>query len=587
MLWSAWDTETQRGQVAVSAIARADGVHSLVVPSGRRVRVDPVDVFAQLVDWGEDVVAWNADYDIRAILKGLPDNTLDHLAVLTRAEFEGFRLRYVPGKFLDISRKGTRVSVYDLRQFFGSSLDSAASKWLGENKLALSPELIPYLQSGRMGSAFQIRGLRDEIVRYCIRDAALTARLADLIAESLSAISIENRRYTSPASIARKYWGNGVAGRTPKDLQERAWHAYRGGRIEVLSRGMHRGVSHWDLHSAYPSAMVGMPSLQSCHVIRGGTLLLSHAQYALIHCTVRFPRGLRAYPVGVLHKGVMIYPSGSWETVLDMHTFRLAQSVGTVDVHRVDQWVLGDGEPEYPFARMREFYAQRKKKGPEAAALKLLINSTYGLLAERVTHWKKTDTLFIDTEVLHSGLYERVRGVPGSLSCPVIAAHVTGLIRARLYRETWDLPVLSYMTDGVLMPTGFVPSGPIGDGLGEWGIEMEKGDALIVGAGVYAERPDGVAGWSSMTRGFRGFDLVAELRADRSARVLSRVGLEAQTLTEAYARGKGYHRMNVLTPARKFLDLDFDQKRSWRKKSPNAGNLLDGNTGSFPLIYFP
>src|SRR3990167_8904998 len=70
---------------------------------------------------GRRNVAWNADFDIRAICHPafLDFKVVENLAISGRANTGLYFLKYIPGKFLEVyKRGGGKFVVYDLMQFF-------------------------------------------------------------------------------------------------------------------------------------------------------------------------------------------------------------------------------------------------------------------------------------------------------------------------------------------------------------------------------------------------------------------------------------------------------------------------------------
>jgi len=80
---------------------------------------------------------WNADYDIIALLKYLPEENLKELHLKHRTTYGPYEIRYIPEKFMHVKNSSTHrtISFYDLSQFYGHvSLDKASELYLGEHK---------------------------------------------------------------------------------------------------------------------------------------------------------------------------------------------------------------------------------------------------------------------------------------------------------------------------------------------------------------------------------------------------------------------------------------------------------------------
>jgi hypothetical protein len=569
-----FDTETQRGRA--SLISDGTG-RPLLFPK----------TFEGIADWLDagptrTYVAWNMDFDAQAILRYLPRGTLSRLAVTTRAECGPWRIRYVPSKYLMLTR-GHRPSIrlHDLQQFLGGSLERAAQKHLGEGKTDLPVGLTEYLRRGAMGDALRSRW-RSLTIEYCERDAALVTRLAAMLTDSCAAAGIDFARPTSPASVARRYWGKLRNGLTPRDDLDGAWASYRGGRIEVTRRGLIEGATHWDLHSAYPSVIARLIAPGACERIEvKGDAIPPDAEYGYALADFDFTEGRPTYPVGVDVGGITVYPSGRFRATVDVATARCVRDSGLgMKIVRGVYWLpMND---ERPFASIADLYRERSRRPEASLAIKLVMNSTYGLLAERVRDWKSVAAgrSVEVTDRLADGDIFRSRRKHGSMTNPLMAAAITGRIRARLWSETRGR-AFTYATDGCLLPRGAEPDGPIGPGLGEWAREGDC-DAVVIGSGIYLLRY--TEKWHAFHRGFRA-PLHRLLTGQPNRSWLRFEELRAKSLAECYRDGERYRAMNDLRPDPRTLDLCFDSKRKWPGRM-RAREFLSRSQGSEPHRYF-
>lgn len=67
-----------------------------------------------------------------------------------------------------------------------------------------------------------------------------------------------------------------------------------------------------------------------------------------------------------------------------------------------------------------------------------------------------------------------------------VADLVMSYVRRRLWREVLiTIPVLATHTDSAIVPSGYIPVGPLNSGLGSWRIKEEARSVLIVRPGMY------------------------------------------------------------------------------------------------------
>ena len=576
------DTETQLGRAVLVCTPRAE----LRLP--RTVSA----VLEWLSDVGDDFIAFNAGYDVQAVLAlRKPRRSLGRLGLTGRDVIEGWSLHYIPDKLLEATRDGKRVRVFDAYQFFGRSLDSAAKKHLGEAKHETSPRLTAYIHRGRAGDALRDSRTRDELVTYCRKDADQAERLWQAVADSYTALGVDPERPVSPASVARRYWAKQTAeprtiGSDPFDLRADCERAYRGGRIETIRRGMFRDCYRYDIRSAYPAAMSVLPHVDDCDRVYSRNIR-PDAAYAIADLELYsgplwdIPGAI--LPVAVIHRDVLTYPSGHFPRVtVDLHTWKLATECGIV--RRVIRGIQFVPRPaaRYPFADFPRFFAERKTRPEASFAIKLLLNSSYGLLAERVTQvgaaTEPEGLMFTEW-----GMMNR-HELRGPAQCFLAAAHITGRVRAQLYRAALDCDPVTMMTDGLisLRPINL----PLGDGLGDWSDEG-RCDAIVVGGGVYSTAPPGTdvadgKAWRGKHRGWRGLDLIDALTSNPNASRVPLATLRAASLRECATSRERWSLLNRLDNVPRLLDLNFDVKRNWPRRM-RARDFLASSQVSCPL----
>lgn len=576
------DTETHRGRAIL--LCTGSSGRSLLFPAG----------FTDVARWllaESRYVVWNVTYDAQAVLAWLPKTVLRRLGAIGTAERGGVRIRWVPDKLLELreARPGGRSCVVtDAFPYYQSGLDAAARATLGEGKRE-----VPRSWLRAMRTRLRDARTRGKVLSYCAWDATLAERLYARVAGPLRRLGARPSRPVSPGSYAAHYFRGAMAEcRVERRLSRLADRAYWGGRIECLARGFFPRADVYDIRSAYPAVLADCIAPRACVVSRGCEEPRPDAAYGLFRVRWDMSPGETCYPVpreADGSPGLVTYPCGSWEDWTDLHTCREGIARGYVaEVLQSVQWLVR--RPRRPFrAGIRELWKLRRD--PELSqAAKLVLNSAYGKLAERVRRAERVTRV-------RTG--DRTWWEPGAPWCVVerepkhasvlVAAHVTASVRMRVYRALAGAGEAAVFaaTDSVALLAGTRPPHPLGTALGAWKPESRSCALLVVGAGVYARRDAGARDWRWKTRGFHAVDLRAlMLAAGPGARSVRLSELRAVSLRQL-ARWKlgRWEDMNVLRATPRRLDLGFDRKRWWPLGRPSVGRLLAGAELSLPLWY--
>ena len=121
------DTETYRGQAfllcdslgnAFTIDSFQDGMNALHI--GHRNQT--LNLF------------FNIRYDVNSILSYLPRELITQLHTTNMLNVGGYKIFYLPRKFLKIRKDGLTTSFFDAYPFASSSLDKAALRYLGKRK---------------------------------------------------------------------------------------------------------------------------------------------------------------------------------------------------------------------------------------------------------------------------------------------------------------------------------------------------------------------------------------------------------------------------------------------------------------------
>jgi hypothetical protein len=257
---------------------------------------------------------------------------------------------------------------------------------------------------------------------------------------------------------------------TPNAVSAAARYAFAGGRFELKWAGhFKQRIYNYDIHSAYPYFATMLPNLA-----RGTwrqTRKYEPDKFAVyrIRYESTIPDAFTLYPLfrRLSNAGVAWpYRVTGWYWAPEAELIR-----NDKDATILDGWVFDEEDPtDRPFAWLSEYYThrQRLKNNKQASeyTFKLIINSVYGRLAQRVG-WDRKNGSAPHTHQLEW------------------AGYITSACRAAVYRAGLAAGdgLISIDTDGIytLKP---IESLDIGDDLGQWEL-AEYDDGVFWQSGVY------------------------------------------------------------------------------------------------------
>lgn len=428
-------------------------------------------------------VSYFFDYDATMILRdwarAAPDRMRWHVTPESRGgrpygrtqEFGQWQVDYVPRKHFKAKAAGSKpVTVHDTRAFFQCSFAQALEDFGVGTEAERARIAGMKAQRATFGP-----GDWGRIVDYCREECRLLAALMAELRDRFAAANMSAHPYEGPGPVAgRQLTRIGARrGGYPSDVAGLANRAYYGGRFEIAAHGsILTPVYGYDIHSAYPDAMTRLPCLEHGRWVPGIESDLWVGQVAW--------------------DSLPTHREGSWDDDLatgaawgHMGPLPWRSKAGTIAFPTQGEgwyWSVeaaGRAEPTgptwsyvktcdcQPFAQVRELYERRREM--EAAqkgsgiALKLVLNSLYGKLAQRL-------------------------GKPRHLE-PVWAGLITAMTRAKVYDVYLRHPgkVVMFATDAVFL-TEPAPELELGGGLGQWEMENDNGpyeDFCVFMPGVY------------------------------------------------------------------------------------------------------
>lgn len=433
-------------------------------------------------------VSFSFKYDLDMMFRDMAPAHVKYLMKHNRLKWNGYYLEVLPGKWIQVTQDGVTCRIYDLFSFFAMSFVKALEKW----NVGTSEQRARILAGKEQRGTFTLDNLETDVIPYWRGELDLLVQLATTLRDVLYSAGIKPARWHGPGAVADYLFRENKTKLakpefTPEPVLDAGQYAYAGGRFEAFRIGLYEGpIYSADINSAYPYAMsllpnmatgawihtVGMPEMDS---IRNTRLGLYHVRYvygpeanrAIVYGGMPGAAHYRYPKSGTIHfrnrnPGVWVHHP---EFVVLLEQYRL----GLFEAFEVTEaWEFVD-DGTYPFAWVREIYAQRKawkdSGNPAQLAAKLGINSLYGKLAQRLGGSK---------------------GVPTWHNLEW-AGHITSTCRAMLYQGSWKqyANLVAYETDGIYStaPMDSLPNGT-GDGLGEWETKEYSG-ILYLQSGVY------------------------------------------------------------------------------------------------------
>jgi len=418
-------------------------------------------------DGTKPIFVWFAfDYDVNMILGDLPlkgeENSIEELRRDLVTHWNGYKITYIPRKIFKVKKDGRRFHSTDIFSFFQCSFEEALKNWGID-----VPEIITRGKAARQDFS---KWSEADITAYNDAELDLISEIAERLRDSVRPLSLPIRSWHGPGSLAgswlSKHKAKGYKGEIPTEVHEAAVRAYFGGRIDVQGYGFVDPVYHYDIVSAYPSAIRYLPDLSSVTWRRteGTTPHLTGVSISKIRWRIketkwgafpwRSPNGSIRYPLA----GEGWYWQDEIAAALEKY--------GPDSIEFLETWTA-EGKVTYPFKdAIEEAFAYRRQLKAEGKsshiAVKLILNSLYGKFAQTVGK--------------------------AQYYSPVWAGLITSHTRAELARAISE-DVVCVMTDSIWTrsPLSVDTSGE----LGAWE-EQKEGTLILAGAGLYeAQKADG------------------------------------------------------------------------------------------------
>ena len=420
-------------------------------------------------------VWFSFDYDVNMMLGDIPlkgENSIDQLRKTNRIYWRGFHIHYLRRKILRI-RYGDKIHTsYDVWGFFQSSFEKALTDW--------NIEVPAIITEGKAARGDFTRWTLRRIREYNHAELTQLAQLCERLRDAVTPLDLPIQSWHGPAALAAawlrknriKEWKTDDI---PEGLFEAATRAYFGGRIDVLGYGIVEPVYHYDIVSAYPAAIAGLPKLTNIKWKRHGKGLPPAGGLYAARISWDIPEAYWAPLPWRAGNGSIRYPLAG-EGWYWMHEVEAAIKKHGSQYFKCSESWRAEGDIEYPFRELVHStfqYRKALKRDGKAShvAVKLVLNSLYGKFAQTV-------------------------GKPQYYS-PIWAGLITSHTRARLMEAITD-DVVCVMTDSIWSSKPITV--PIGGSLGEWE-EGNETRLVLAEAGLY-QASDSSGSLSTWQRGF-------------------------------------------------------------------------------------
>ena len=432
-------------------------------------------------------VIYAGTYDIVMMFRDTP--VVARLLEGRIVRYGDYRMLYRRGKYFqvtDMTRKGSTRTLYDVFTFFRSSFVNACKEYgVGTSAMLAQVEEMKGLRN-------EFTEISPEVRRYMGQELDLLVQLCDNLRNRLALANIHPARWHGPGAIAstvlRTHKISQAKGTYSDDFRIAAESAYYGGRFEQFQRGTYLGpVYQYDIRSAYPAAMTLLPDLSTVHweLLEGTKVPKEHNDYALYYCDKRRidDTGIGTVP----HRnklGTIYYPGWAkgWYWGVEIRTLPACG--------RLAVWYpSGVGLTERPFQFVAQAYRERaalkRANQPQQLAIKLMLNSLYGKLAQSKGARHNPETGVWQYPTFHETVW---------------AGWITAYTRSKLAEAMHLIPsqnVIACETDSVYSTCPI--DLPLSDNLGDWELTMSDGIRYIQ-SGVSMVLQDGE--WKFKTRGF-------------------------------------------------------------------------------------
>jgi hypothetical protein len=565
-----------------------------------------------------NLFCWNVDYDFSAIIKWIPQEYLQKLYFNKTITYKGIVFKYYKNKYAYIKYNNKVINFWDLYQFYKLPLDEAGRKYIGMRKRKIDSWLF---------DKHTIHSKR--VVMYCLRDCELTFKLLEMFLKITNTFGL--KKFYSYGYIARLLLPHKCIYNLDENVHDVIYSNYKGGWIEPIKRGYFKYLCYYDLKQAYGSVIKNLPCI--CDIIVKSQEKIN-SKYYYLYCELtlkKFP----FYPIPIKYQNMNINPMlYKYKLVINNFEYDLLKKYKLIkDIKILKVYNVYAVRKYKPYSdHIDKLFANRQNARSDFENLfwKVVVNSSYGNFKQEIRDYKKVKNYGLiknydskkilnefktDFKPKHWNYFEcncakckqyrkKIRFIKkkfkmfpykrkmietidglmttgfhtkGSFYNIVYASWITSIIRCKIFEFCYKYKddIVLIMTDGVLMSKKIKAE----KGLGKMEFKGEYSNNIIIGTGIYQ------LGEKSKVRGYKKFNLLTQLKKNKSKRVIKITVKENISLGKIMFQNKklGKADFNEITDIIKELNINFDKKRKWDRDFKNCGDLIKNSIGSTPL----
>ena len=440
------------------------------------------------------LVGFGIGYDVTKMLRGeLDTESLRTLWKTGTVHWDEYKISYTPNKILTVTKGDESITLYDTRAFFQKSFIKALEDW----KIDVPKEI---KEGKKARSSFTVKE-KQEIRQYNLMECILLVELMNKMRNAMNTVNVVPHQWYGVGAMAQVIFQDNYIrhhNATPRAMVPKFLAAYYGGRNQVMKLGeFDRDVYLHDINSAYPDAMVDLPS-----AIGQWSECASRFYkwpYTLYHVEWKLPSKTLITPFPVRKQGNIYYPlQGSgyyWQPEVEAAIKHYSEYIKIKQV-----WFFQPAEEDVkPFEFYKEYYVQRQefiKQGNDAQlVLKLALNAGYGKVAQSIGGKLSVNPL--TGEVTYT--------IPAFQNF-FWAGMITSKCRAKVFDLAMQSPkdVIAFSTDGVAA-TKQLAGHSLVKQLGAWEVKAVQ-NYFIAQTGVYTYKDGDTDKFKSRGFGYKSID---------------------------------------------------------------------------------
>ncbi len=524
---------------------------------------------------------WNIDFDISSILKlwnNIPK--IKDLIHGKKVEYRDLIFYYIRPRMFQISKGHKTIYFVDLFNMYHLGLEKASSKYLNEHK-------IDTIDGNKLNTdlTYWDDNISD-IIKYCKKDAKLTAKLGDFLMSNVNKSILEMPKFfTSHASLSKQYFRfNSKIPQlkyVPTNILDIAFQCYYGGRFEILKRGYFKDLYHYDINSAYPTIIRDLPSLKygKWHKVKEISKKEKIGYYKVF---LNIKEKIIS-PLPIRTKGIVIFPNGVYDVWITWYEADLLRKSITKLYYGYEY--TPNKHEYYPFKiPMDALYREKTKYKNNDHVFywlyKLTMNAIYGCFVER--HLKLDD--IITSGMLFNSVY-------GSTITAKTRHTLLKSINKKDYKH-----IVAFHTDSIISTKPLDLK--ISDNIGDWTLEQhDKGVILMSGIyqiGEISEKNPakrrGFSGskvfdWIKLMKGYWNKDHIW-IKGYLDQLYIKTPYTKVMKIAECLRRYNTLEKVNSFIKTSRKLYINGDRKRRWDRNFRDCFDLLHSNINSKPLEFY-